>query len=142
MGFSVSGSAAIIFATMFVTFGMWYTASFNSYERVAEAENDQTDAVLETRNTNISVASASHDGTNLTVSVDNVGASQLVLSDTDLIIDGRYVEDWQSSATVEGENTRLWLPGERLTVTLTRDAPDRIKIVTEHGVSDTTVTIT
>jgi len=144
MGFSVSGTAAIIFATMFVTFGMWYTASMNSYERVAEAEDSQTDSVLETRNTNISIASVTHDAENntLNITVNNTGAAQLTLERTDLIIDGNYVTNWQDSALVEGQDSRLWLAGEQLTISLSRSEPDRVKITTENGVSVTTTQVT
>jgi flagellar protein FlaF len=140
MGFSVSGAAAVIFATIFITFGMWFTASANSFERVSEAENAQSDTVLETQNTAISVANVTYNATTdeLTVTVNNTGASQLTVGKTDLLVDGQYRSGWEEVATVEGVDTRLWLAGETLTATVTApEEPARIKIVTENGVSVT-----
>jgi flagellar protein FlaF len=141
MGFSVSGSAAIIFVTLFVTFGMYHSAAADSFERVTDARGAQTDAALETRNTALAVESATYNATDgtLTVVAENTGAGQLSLGGTDLLIDGRYASGWQSGATVAGAgDTRLWLAGERLTITVSPGAePDRVKLVGGHGVADT-----
>jgi len=141
MGFSVSGAAAIIFASMFIAFGAWYGAASNSFERVNEARQLQADDVRETRNTHVAISEATYDaGTDqLTVVVDNTGGSQLTLNGTDLLVDGRYVEGWQADATVEGDgSTDLWLAGEALTITVPRSSqPDRVKVVTDTGVSNT-----
>ena len=128
MGFSVSGAAAVIFATMFLTFGMWFTASANSFERVTEAENAQSDTVLETQNTAISVANVTYNATTdeLRVLVNNTGAAQLTVEKTDLLVDGQYQTGWEDTATVAGADTRLWLAGETLTITVTApEAPTR-----------------
>jgi len=139
MGFSVSGAAAIIFATMFIAFGMWFTAASNSFESVTEAQQAQTDNTKSAKNTDIEVLSAEYNGTHLVVDVDNAGATQLSLDDTDLVVDGSYVSDWQDNATVEGDSsTRLWLTGERLTIELERsEAPGQVKVVADTGISDT-----
>jgi flagellar protein FlaF len=146
MGFSVSGAAAIIFATMFLTFGMWFTASANSFERVTEAENARSDTVLETQNTAISIANVTYNETNdeLTVAVNNTGAAQLSVASTDLLVDGQYQTGWEDTATVAGTDTRLWLSGETLTMTVTvttPEVPSRIKVTTENGVSATTTEV-
>jgi len=141
MGFSVSGSAAIIFAALFITFGMWYTASANSFERMNDAEADRTDAVRATSSSGVEVTDATYDATNdeLTVTVENTGATQLTLDATDLLVDGQYRDGWQDNATVEGNaDTRLWMGSETLTVTVSLPSqPDRVKLVAETGVSDT-----
>jgi len=142
MGFSISGSAAIIFVGMFVAFGMWHTAASASFERVTDAQKASTDSVLETRNTALNVTNATYSaGANeLLVNVTNAGTSQLRLANVDLVVDGEYVADWQSGATVAGASgTGLWLAGERLSITLTGVAtqPDRVKVVTGTGVAAT-----
>jgi flagellar protein FlaF len=145
MGFSVSGAAAVIFATMFVTFGMWYTASANSFDRVSEAESAQSDTVLETRNTEIGNVNVTYNNTTdvLTVRVDNIGASQLTVAETDLLVDGQYRTGWADAATVAGTDTRLWLAGETLTMTVSAPSePARVKIATANGVSTTTTEVT
>ena len=141
MGFSVSGSAAIVFVGMFIAFGMWYTAAANSYERVSDAEAARTDAAIEQQNTRVEIGAATYDGNadELTIEVNNSGASQLRVSTTDLLVDGAYQTGWASGATVAGDGeTDLWLSGEQLTVTVPATTqPDRVKVVTETGVADT-----
>jgi flagellar protein FlaF len=142
MGFSVSGAAAIIFASMFIAFGMWYTAGTNSFERVTEAQDDRSDTVLETRNTDVEIVSTSYNTSgneNVTVRVNNTGAAQLSVSETDLLVDGSYETGWETNATVAGERgTDLWLAGEQFTINVTKPSrPDRVKVVTDTGVSDT-----
>lgn len=137
MGFSVSGSAALVFAAALIAFGAWHTAAANSFERVQAAQDDRADAALETANAAVNVTNASSDGTTLTVTAENEGAAQFRLSRTDLVVDGRYVDGWQDGATVAGDaDTDLWLPGETLEVSLSRDA-DRVKLVANNGVADT-----
>lgn len=141
MGFSVSGSAALIFVGLFIAFGMWHTASANSFERVAEAEADRTDATLAQQNTDVAITTAAYNGTDdeLTVEVRNDGATGLSLSTSDLLVDGEYVTGWRDGATVAGDgSTDLWLGGETVTITIDRTSqPDRVKVVTETGVSAT-----
>ena len=116
MGFSVSGSAAVVFVGLFLAFGMYHSATANSFERVSDAEQARSDDLLASRNTAITVATASYDATTdeLTVEVDNAGTTQLRVSNTDLL-------------------------GARLTVTLTGVAsqPDHVKVVTGTSVSAT-----
>ena len=145
MGFSVSGAAAVIFATMFLTFGMWYTASANSFERVTEAENARSDTVLETRNTAISITNVTYNSSadELTVAVENTGAAQLSVESTDLLVNGQYQTGWAESATVAGKDTRLWLAGETLSMTVAATTePSRVKVATENGVSTTATEVT
>lgn len=141
MGFSVSGSAAIVFVGLLIAFGTWHTATANNFERVSDAQADRTDAAVEQRNTRVAVVAATYDGTaeELTVRVNNTGAAQLRLSTSDLLVDGEYVSNWQSGATVDGDGaTDLWLSGEQLEVVLSRTTqPDRVKLATESGVADT-----
>jgi flagellar protein FlaF len=139
MGFSVSGAAAIIFAGMFIAFGMWYTASANSFEQVTEAQTDRADTVLETSNSAVEISATEYVSGNLTVAVNNTGASQLSVSDTDLLVDGRYEGRWNESVVAgDDPDTDLWLAGEQLTITVELpEQPDRVKVVAETGVSDT-----
>lgn len=139
MGFSVSGAAAIIFASMFIAFGVWYTAADNGFDQVMEAEDDRSEGLLETSNTVIDILSAEYGNNDeLTVNVSNNGTTALSLNATDLLLDSEYVGGWEANATVEGDSeTDLWVSGETLTITLTRqEQPARVKIATESGVSD------
>lgn len=143
MGFSVSGAAAIIFASLFIAVGMFYSAGMDSFERVTDAQEDRADTVLETRNTEAEIVNATFNATgrdNLTVRIENRGTAQLSVSDTDLLVDGTYVanDDWNESTVAGNSGTDLWLSGEQLTINDTRSsAPDRVKVVADTGVSDT-----
>ncbi|WP_299266891.1 hypothetical protein [Halorientalis sp.] len=141
MGFSVSGSAAIVFVGMFIGFGILSGAVSDGHERVSDARDARADAALETENTAINVTSAEYLGTTdrLTVLVENTGATAIEVNTTDFLIENRYVTDWQASATVADTNdTRLWLPGEQLNITVrTSDVPARVTVVTGTGVART-----
>lgn len=139
MGFSVSGSAAIVFAGLLLAFGMWSTATANSVERVNEAEAARTDGLLEQQNTAVDITSAAWNGTHLLLDVENTGAAQLRLSGTDLLLDGDYEPDWTGNASVAGDpGTDLWLSGETATIELGLPGkPGRVNVVTASGVSDT-----
>lgn len=137
MGFSVSGAAAIIFLSTFVAFGVLYTAADNSFHSVVDAQTDQTDRTLEAANTDIAISSATYDGTELTVTANNTGATGLSLSGTSLLVDNTFESGWEDGAEVDGNaETDLWLPGETLTITVDHESqPARVKLATEVGVS-------
>ncbi|WP_436923753.1 flagellin [Halosimplex amylolyticum] len=139
MGFSVSGSAAIIFVGLFIAFGMWQTAASNSFERVSEAQSDRSDAALDEQNTAIVVDSASTTDGDLTVTATNTGSTALSLNRTDLLVDNDYQTGWQGDVLFDGSQkpVDLWLPDEQITITVTTTG-SRVKLVTESGVSDAT----
>lgn len=148
MGFSVSGSAAILFIAAFVSVGILYSAAFNGYEQVQDAESARNDRVLEAKNTAIEVANVSYNDSSgngkLTVNVTNNGSTTLSVSATDLITDGSYVSDGayiQAESSVGGNNeTDLWLPGETYSMTVYQEPePSRVKVVTSNGVAATEV---
>jgi flagellar protein FlaF len=142
MGFSVSGSAAIIFAGMILAFGILYGSVSDGFERVSDAQESRADDALDTGNTAINITSAEYDGTDdrLTVLVENTGATGIGLNETDFLVENDYITDWRASATVENQSdTRLWLPGEQLNITIrTSDVPARVTVVTGTGVARTT----
>ena len=145
MGFSVSGSAAILFIAAFVSVGILYSAAFNGFEQVQDAERASDDRVLETKNTAIEVANVSYNDTGtgkLTVNVTNNGSTTLSVSETDLLTNGTYVaDDAYLNRSVDGNNqTDVWMPGETYSMTVYQEPkPDRIKVVTSNGVSATEV---
>jgi flagellar protein FlaF len=149
MGFSVSGAAAIIFASLFIAFGAFYTATADSFERTTEAEGAYAEDVRELRNTRINITEIKDgepiSGVNedmVRIRVTNTGASQIELSKTDLLVNGSYVDGWHDSgnnADVDGDTTtNLWLPGETLSVTLDIDGDNvnRVKVVAKKGIAD------
>ena len=147
MGFSVSGSAAIIFAGMLIAFSIFYGAASNSFERVAEAQSDTSEAVVDQRNVDIEIVYYERVDSpdRLTIRVNNTGSKVLAVDETDLIVDNEYMipDDTTVTQTDGGTpDTNLWAPGEQLEITVEGDdvyTADRAKIVTEHGVADTVI---
>ena len=140
MGFSVSGSAAIIFAAMFIAFGMWHTAATNGFERVSDAQEEDADRLLAQQNTAIVIDSAVADtGAGETrIRATNTGSTELSLNETDVLVDNEYHDGWQGNATLDGTSgTDLWLPGEQLEFNVSVGSAAQVKVVTETGVSDT-----
>ncbi|MDS0281993.1 flagellin [Haloarcula onubensis] len=141
MGFSVSGSAALIFVAAFIGFGMFYSAAANSTELVNDAREDRSDRQLERTNTEIDVTDVTYNAiaqyVNLTV--ENTGATELTVSDVDVLVDNSYQTGYRTA--VEGDTaTDLWLPGETLTINVTvGGTPSRVKLVTGPGVAATEV---
>jgi flagellar protein FlaF len=132
MGFSVSASTAIIFAGLFLAFGMLYPAVSNSYERVQDAEFDRDDAQLDRQNTAIEITELTQDK----ITVTNTGSTSLTVSTIDLLINNTYQDREPTLRSVEGNSaTDLWLPGERLTISFESEivSGDRVTVATEHG---------
>ncbi|EMA25125.1 MULTISPECIES: flagellar protein F [Haloarcula] len=143
MGFSVSGSAAVIFVAAFIGFGMFYSATANSFERVNDAREDQRDRLLDQQNTDISLVSATWNASgseNLVVTVDNTGSETLSVEATDLLVDNDYQAGYDTTVDTD-PSTDIWASQERLEITVTSlsSQPDRVKVVTENGIAETMV---
>jgi len=132
MGFSVSASTAIIFAGVFLAIGVLYPAVSNGYEQVQDAEVDRADAQLDMRNSDIVIDSIS----STSITVNNTGSTSLTVSDVNLVVDGEYMTSFDTNV-VGASGTDLWLPGESLEITNFGTANNRIKVVTNHGISVT-----
>lgn len=142
MGFSVSGSAAIVFVGMFIAFGMFYSASSNTMEEVTDARSDWQDDVLDQQNTEIEIASATYNAStdSLVVEVNNTGSTALSVNETDLLVDNVYQLSFQNRSVDGDTTTDLWLPGQRLAYNVSFDSqPDRVKVATGTGVAETGV---
>lgn len=152
MGFSISGSFAIIAVAAFMSFSLVFTASSNGFEKVTDAQDQRFDDDLGRKNTAINVTQADWTASDvLVVEVENGGATTLTVSDTDVVVDGAYVNHSSFSVEqVDGDSsTDLWQPGETYHVEVNESVlndqiatpPDRVKVVTEYGVSDTNAII-
>ncbi|MDS0476484.1 flagellin [Natrinema sp. 1APR25-10V2] len=139
MGFSTSGATAIIFIGVLVAAGIAVPVLQTAQEERRAAIDERDDRALAMRNTAIEVASWGYNesGNNdFTMDVNNTGSTVLSVPETDLLIDGVYQGTYETS--VDGTADReLWQPGETLTVTVSTSRPDRVKLVTEHGIAET-----
>ena len=151
MGFSTSGAAAIIFVGLLIAVGIAYPVLETAHDRRSTAIDDRDDRALDLRNTAIDVTDVTYDdaegdGT-LIVNVTNTGSTTLSVSKTDLLVDGEYVSTANEGPAIEETTVDdtpdrdLWQPGDTLTIIVdpVEDEPDRVKVVTEHGIA---VTIT
>lgn len=158
MGFSVSGSFAILVVAAFIALGMFYPAVTNGIEQVDSANNDAHDGSLTKQNTAITITRAEYvvRGVNsfLVIEVENRGTTELSVNGTDILVDDAYVmhaeieDSAGSSEDVDGDDsTDLWLPGETYNIEIgqtlldqildgTDVTPSRVKIVSGPGVSD------
>jgi flagellar protein FlaF len=142
LGFSVSGSAAIIFVGLFLAFSTAYTASANGFERVTDARSAVNEAALDQQNTALSITTATYDASNdtLTVEAVNKGSTGLSVEAVDLVVDNRYRRNFTTRTVAGNATTDLWLPGERLHLEVNAStAPTRVKVVTGPGVAATEV---
>lgn len=138
MGFSVSGSLAVVTVGALIAFGMVYTAGANGFERVNDAREDRNGGIVERHNAGLELASATYFAGNdtLRVVVNNTGTAGLSVGATDVLADNAYLAN--GTRTVAGDaDTDLWLPGEQLTVEVSLpNRPDAVTVVTESGLAD------
>lgn len=149
MGFSVSGSAIIIFIGLVVAAGVAVPPLLGSVGDLSGAQGTQIEQGTDRLNTDIEIIAAvyeSGDPGTLTIELENTGTTTLSVESTDLLVDGeiqtKSEDGKQTGIVVEGDtdpDAQLWLPAETLEITVEADAePDRIKIVTENGVERAT----
>jgi flagellar protein FlaF len=141
MGFSVSGSFAIVAVGALVALSMAYTAGANGFERINDAREDQSERLVERHNVGLEVADTTYFGGNDTFRVvaNNSGTRALSVNATDVIVDNTYITN--GTRTVAGDtDTDLWLPGEQLTVDVSLPtSPDAVTVVIERGLSERVV---
>ncbi len=143
MGFSTSGATAIIFVGVLIAVGLAYPVVQTAHDNRMTAIDDRDDRMLDLRNADFALEEATYDagdesGT-LTVNATNTGSTTLSVPATDLLIDGQYTALSGDDTRVDGSVDReTWQPGEELSITVAADDhPDRIKLVTEHGLAIT-----
>lgn len=136
MGFSVSGATAIVFLGALLAFGIMFPAAIDSTQQLGEAQAGHSDRVLEQQNTAIAINETTYDdGGDLIVTVDNEGATTLVVDETDFLLEGDYAVP-DSTVVAERTDSNVWAPGETLEATFDGGSVDRVKVVTGSGVAD------
>lgn len=138
MGFSVSATYALIALAILAGFGTLYTATHNAGEEVTEGVTDQWEQSQNVAKTDIEIVDAAYNiGTgNLRVSIKNTGNTHLSTAHTDILVDGEYITLTPQNTSIEGKTeTQTWAQGENIQITVNVSSPDRVKVVTEHGVA-------
>lgn len=141
MGFSTSGSLLVIFFATFLAVGTMYTVVANTTEGLSDAYDDQLSTHAEIAETTVDVQAVYHEADgNLTVRADNVGSIDLTVANTDVLVDGAYRS---SSAfeisTVDDQESDVWGKEQQLRLENSSAVPSRVLVVTETGVTETTV---
>ncbi|MDY6819293.1 MAG: hypothetical protein SVG88_11585 [Halobacteriales archaeon] len=137
MGFSVSGSAAIVFVGVLLAGSILYPTVTNSFDRINSAQSEYNQDVRAMRDTDITIRTASYNASNdtLSVVVENTGATTLTVNTTDVLVDNNYTTTFQSRSVAGSSDTDLWLEGEKLRIEISIDTqPDRVKIATRYGI--------
>ena len=132
VGFSVSGSAVIIFVGVMVAAGIAVPSLVGSMGALADSQGEQVDRGIDALNTEFEITSATYDSEatdpDLTIELKNTGSTTLREERTSVLTDGVPETD--------ATNTGLWVPGETITITV-NGLPDRVKIVAENGIAET-----
>jgi archaellum component FlaF (FlaF/FlaG flagellin family) len=118
MGFSVSASMAIFFATFLILFSILYSSVDDAFETVSESFDDRYEYMNERAQTNLDIIclSYSKDTDTFTAEVQNSGSVALDIDKVRLLLDG--VLETAATMNISGESTDIWLPMETLTITL------------------------
>lgn len=134
MGMSVSIATAIIFIASLISFASIMGALDHAQGSVLEAQKASSEREADAMRT--SVALSFVDGPNGTFGVVNSGEVTLT-TQVDVLINGTLSNEKISSISVEGKSdTKLWLPGEVLVITMTESVSGAaIKIVAANGAS-------
>ena len=143
MGFSVSGSFALLFLTLFIIAGIVYPAVSNSVERVQEASAEIDALEMNRENTAINITAYSYNSSgneHVHLIVTNNGMTALHVDRIAILIDNEYQTDTHIVETsVDGNSTtNLWLPGEDVTIITdpSTTSPNTVVVVTEYDVGD------
>lgn len=143
MGFSVSGSAAIIFIGLIVAGGVAIPSIVGNVGSLAGAQGQQVDRGIDALNTDVEIQATTYNATNdeLDLRVGNSGSTTLSVNKTSVLVDGAIPSTETITTDVEGNSgADLWLPGETVNATVenVEPTPERVKIVTENGIAETT----
>lgn len=136
MTLSASASYAVLGVALFFIVGSFFMAVGNGAELVGEAIDDRVERTERQADTDITfVSAASTGGSQLTITVKNTGETRLSTEETDLLVNGQYIERSRRTTSVGGSTSdQVWAPGELLLVTASVTSPERATVVTEHGV--------
>lgn len=147
MGFGVSGSTAIIFLGVLIASGSLYTATAGTAEQLTDVRDQNSEDLLDRRNTALDVTSVVYNSSNgaLEVDVKNTGTTTLSVNGTTVLVDN--VPQQPLSTTVvtdEGSDagTDVWGAGDTLALEIDVDStPDRLTAVAENGVAASNSTV-
>ncbi len=136
MGFSVSGSAAIIFIGLMVATGIAVPSLIGSFGSLANAQGGQIDRGVDAMNTEFEIETTTYDDETdeLEITLKNTGSTTLFVERTSVLVNGELKPDAATGSE------RYWVPNETITITITVEEDTesgQIKVVVENGIAQT-----
>lgn len=135
MGMSVSIATAIIFIASLISFASIVGTLDEVQDSVLEAQRASSERVEEAMRTSITITSV--DRQNGTIEVVNGGEVTLTIEELDVFINGTLSNERIASMSIDGRtDTKLWMPGEVLTISLEGELNGAaVKVMAANGAS-------
>ncbi|GEM_PF-4968725 len=132
---SVSIATAIIFIASLISFASIVGTLDEVQHSMLEAQRTSSERAEEAMRTSIAITSI--DRQNGTVTVVNGGEFTLTTNKMDVFINGAISNERITSMSIDGRtNTKLWMPGEVLTISLDGELNGAtVKVLTANGAS-------
>jgi archaellum component FlaF (FlaF/FlaG flagellin family) len=136
VGLSVSASFAILTVAFFFGVAALVDVSFYSMDELMKGAEGVANERMEWGRTHIVLDNASINGTSVLVNLTNTGSTVLDVKGVSVLVNGTYVEQNITNATVEGKSSDIWSPNEklRLELNITASSSERILVATGNGV--------
>ena len=137
MGLSVSAGFAIITVALFIGAAAVIEAIDLTISSVETSVDGKVNRVVDTARTKFTILNATLNGTALCVNLTNTGSTVLTVTGVSVLVNGTYVEQNLTNATVDGKASNIWSPNENLKLELkiTASKDQRVKVVTGNCVS-------
>lgn len=135
MGMSVSIATAIIFIASLISFASIVGTLDEVQDSMMEAQRASSERTEVALRTSITITSV--DRQNGTMDVVNGGEVTLTTDELDVFINGTYSNERIASMSIDGRNdTKLWMPGEVLTISLNGELNEAaVKVLAANGAS-------
>ena len=136
MGLSVSASFAILTVAFFFGVAALVEVAFFSMDTIMNGADDAADVRMEWARTHVALNNATYNGTLVLINMTNTGSTVLNVKGVSVLVNGTYVEQNITNATVEGKISDIWSPNEklRLELNITATSNQRVLVSTGNGV--------
>jgi archaellum component FlaF (FlaF/FlaG flagellin family) len=143
MGLSVAASSAVLFVGFILVATVLFAALNVTLMEIEEKYREAQELQSNKFRTTIKVDNATNNTTSMFINITNTGAVTLKLSGIHLFVNGTMVPSTNiTNHSIDGNNaTDLWAPDETLYIEVdyVASGSERIKLVTENGISDVEV---
>lgn len=145
-GFGAQIAIGVLALVLIISVSIFVYSVEDVYDKLVYAKQGNNDRISKRVQTDVVIENGWWDQRvdNLRVLVRNSGSTVLNISEVNLLVDnwGVIRKENIASKSVDGigtDNTKIWAPEENLVI-LTENIfptrPERVKIVTEYGISD------